>query len=267
MASYSAQEVSALRKATGAGILDCKKALEQNEGDVEAAKQWLREQGLVSAGKRADRESAEGAVSVVLTGGDPAVGAVVELRCETDFVAKSADYVALTDKLAASYAAEGDGGIDALADAVDELKVTLKENISVGRRERFEAVAGGVLGDYQHVQAGRGTIAVLVELIGSTPEIAHDIAVHIAFANPRYLTEADVPAETVAAERQTIETMARNEGKPDAALEKIIEGRLRGFYKELCLLDQAYVRDEKKTVAQYIGGATITRFARVAISG
>lgn len=265
MASFSAQEVSALRKATGAGILDCKKALEQNEGDVEAAKQWLREQGLASAGKRADRENAEGAVAVVLTGGEPAVGAIVELRCETDFVAKSGDFVALTDKLAASLAAEGDEGVDALSDAVDELKVTLKENIAVGRTVRFEAPEGGVLGDYQHVQAGRGTIAVLIELVGSTPEIAHDLAVHIAFANPQYLSEADVPAEKVAAERQTIETIARNEGKPEAAMEKIVEGRLRAFYKELCLLDQPYVRDEKQTVSQYIGGATVTRFARVAI--
>jgi elongation factor Ts len=267
MASFSAQDVSALRKTTGAGILDCKKALEQTEGDVEAAKQWLREQGLVSAGKRAGRENAEGAVAVVLTGGDPAVGAIVELRSETDFVAKSGDFVALTDKLAASYAAEGDAGIDALSGPVDELKVTLKENIAVGRRERFEAPAGGVLGDYLHVQAGRGTIAVLVELTGGTAEIAHDVAVHIAFANPQYLSEKDVPEEMVAAERQTIETIARNEGKPEAALEKIIEGRLRGFYKELCLLDQSYVRDEKKTVAQYVGDATITRFARVAIGG
>src|SRR5580704_8255405 len=105
MASFSAQDVSALRKTTGAGILDCKKALESNDGDVEAAQQWLREQGLASAGKRAERENTDGAVAVVLTGGEPAVGAAVELRCETDFVAKSPDFVVLADKLAAAYAA------------------------------------------------------------------------------------------------------------------------------------------------------------------
>jgi elongation factor Ts len=267
MASFSAQDVSALRKATGAGILDCKRALEATNGDLEAAKRWLREQGLVSAGKRSERENADGAVAVVLTGGDPAVGAVVELRSETDFVAKSSEFVALAEKLAAAYASDADTGIDELAEAVDGLKITLKENIEVGRRERFEAASGAALGSYVHNQAGRGTIGVLVELAGGTPDVAHDVAVHVAFTNPQYLSQADVPEEKVAAERETIEAMARNEGKPEAAMEKIVEGRLRAFFKELCLLEQPYVRDEKKTVAQYVGDATITRFVRVAIGG
>lgn len=262
MADITAKMVQALRQATGAGILDCRRALQETDGDFEAAKQWLREQGLVSAGKRADRESSEGAVSVIVTGD---TGAIVELRCETDFVAKSAEFVALVDKMASVCATDGDDAVEQFAEEVDQLKVTLKENISVGRVERFEAAEGGILGSYLHIQADRGVNAVLVELAGGTAELAHDLAVHIAFARPEYLRVEDVPEDLVDAERKTFEAAARHEGKPDAAVPKVVEGRVRGWLKERCLLEQSYVRDEKKTIAQVLGDATVVRFAQVVV--
>jgi elongation factor Ts len=267
MSEITTKDIQALRQATGAGILDCRKALQENAGDLEAAKQWLREKGLVSAGRRAERESSEGAVAVVVTGGADQAGAVVELRCETDFVAKSPDFVALVDKLAALVADEGTEALESLAGEIDELKVTLKENIGLGRVERFAAPAGSLLGSYLHIQSERGVNGVLVEVAGGSPEIAHELALHIAFARPRYLRKQDVPAELIEAERATFESLARNEGKPEAALAKIVEGRLHGWLAEQCLLEQKYVRDEKLTIAGMLGDATVTRFAQVVIGG
>ena len=169
MAEVTAKDVAELRKATGAGILDCRRALQENDGDMEKAKQWLREQGLAGAGKRGDRERAEGAVSVVVTD-QGRKGAVVALECETDFVAKSADFVRLVDSLAEAFALDGEAGIAKYQDEIDQLKVTLKENIAVGRHERFEAPAGAVLDSYLHIQNGRGVNGVLVELTGGTSE-------------------------------------------------------------------------------------------------
>ncbi len=265
MAQFSAKDVAELRKVTGAGILDCKAALEENDGDIEKAAQWLREQGKVSAGKRAGRERSEGAVSVVVDG---SLGAIVALECETDFVAKSADFVQLVDELAAELAAGGEQAVAAQSDRVEKIALVLKENIAVGRTQRFEAPEGSVLGSYLHIQNGRGVNAVLVELGGGSAELAHNIAVHIAFARPEYLRREDVPEDLIAAERQTVEAIALNEGKPEAALSKIIEGRLNGWFKERCLLEQSYVRDEKQTISALLtasGGAEIHRFAQVVV--
>jgi elongation factor Ts len=265
MAEITAKDIAALRRMTGAGILACREALEATGGDLEAAKQWLREKGLVSAGQRADRENDEGAVSVVVLGDGRQVGAIIELKCETDFVAKSTDFVALVDKLATACATDGTAALAGHADEVDSLKVTLKENIALGRVERFEAAEGSVLGSYLHIQADRGVNAVLVEVGGGDHDLAHNLAIHIAFTRPQYLRVEDVPEEVVATERKTLEAQSRNEGKPEAAMDKIVEGRLRGWYKERVLLEQGYVRDEKKTIAQLLGDATIVRFAQVAI--
>ena len=265
MASFTAKEVAELRKRTGAGILDCREALQECNGDLEKAEQWLREQGKISARKREDRQRQEGAVAVVVEG---LVGAIVALECETDFVAKSAEFVQLVDELAAELAAGGEGALEAQAERVEKLAVTLKENIAIGQTRRFEAPVGSVIGSYQHIQNGRGVNAVLVELAGGTPELAHDIAVHVAFTRPEYLRREDVPEEIVAAERQTVEAIARNEGKPDAALPKIIEGRLNGWFKERCLLQQPYVRDEKQTIADLLranGNVELRRFAQVVV--
>jgi elongation factor Ts len=260
--AFTAKDVQALRQATGAGMMDCKKALEANEGDMEAAKQWLREKGLAASSKRSDRENTQGVVALHLEGN---VGAIVKLKCETDFVAGSDQFKAEADALAALVAARGAEAVAERAAALDDLKITLKENIELGDVVRIEAATGNVLDSYLHIQGGRGVNAVLVELAGGSVELAHDIAVHVAFARPKYLTRDDVPADVVAAERATLETISRNEGKPEAALPKIVEGRLNGFFKDIVLLDQPFAKDDKQSVSQVLGGATIVRYAQVEI--
>lgn len=262
MAKITPKDIQALRQATGVGMLDAKRALEESDGDMEAATQWLRVQGLAGAAKREDREASQGAVAVVREG---PVAALVELRCETDFVAKSHDFVALADELAAVVVAKGEDAVAERSDEVDRLRTTLKENISVGRVVRVEAVGGEVLDTYLHQQAGRGVNGVIVEVRGGSPELAHDLAVHIAFAKPMYLRREDVPEADAAAERATVEEISRNEGKPEAALAKIVEGRMGGWYRERCLLEQPYVRDEKQTIATLLGPAEVVRFAQVVI--
>jgi elongation factor Ts len=193
------------------------------------------------------------------------VASIVQLRSETDFVAKSAEFVEMVSALAELVAAKGEGALDERSDELDQMKVTLKENISVGKVVRIEAPDGGVVDSYLHVQAGRGVNAVVVALDGGTEELAHDIAAHIAFARPTYISRDEVPEAEVAAERETVEKIARNEGKPEAALPKIVDGRLGGWYKERVLLDQPYVRDEKQTIAKLLGSAQVAQFAQVVV--
>lgn len=265
MAKVAAKDIVALRQATGAGILDARRALEETEGDFDKAKQWLREQGLSGADKRGGRERAEGAVSVVVIG-EGRLGAVVALECETDFVAKSAEFVRLVDALAETLATEGEAGLAAHAAEIDALKVTLKENIAVGGHQRFEVAPDAILESYLHVQNGRGVNGVLVEATGMTPELAHNIAVHIGFARPEFLRREDVPKEAVDAERETILAIARNEGKPEAQLEKVVDGRMRGWFKERVLYDQDYAKDDKVTIEKLLtDGAKILRFAQVVV--
>jgi elongation factor Ts len=260
--SFTAKDVQALRQATGAGMMDAKKALEANDGDMEASKQWLREKGLAASAKRDDRENNQGVVSLVIEGN---VGAIVKVKSETDFVASSDQFKAEADTLARLVAAKGEAAVAERAAALDDLKIVLKENIELGEVVRFEAAPGNVIDSYVHIQGGRGVNAVLVEMSGATPELAHDVAVHIAFARPKYLSRADVPADIVDHERQTLEVISRNEGKPEAALPKIIEGRLNGFFKDVALLDQPYAKDDKQSITQFIGSASIVRFAQVEI--
>jgi elongation factor Ts len=262
VADYTAKDVSALRQMTGAGMLDCKNALEECAGDMEEAAKLLRMKGLAGAAKRSDREASEGAVAAARSGD---AAAVVELRCETDFVAKADEFVALADELATLVAAKGEEATGEVADEIDRLRATLKENISVGRVRRLVAEAGQVLDTYVHQQAGRGVNAVAVVLEGGSEELAHDIAVHIAFTKPAYLSRDEVPETEAAAERTTLEQISRNEGKPEAALDKIVEGRMTGWFKERVLLDQSYVRDEKQTIAGMLGSARIVSFAQVVI--
>jgi elongation factor Ts len=264
MPDFTAKDVQALRQATGAGMMDAKRALEATSGDMESSKRWLREQGLAGAAKRADREATQGAVALAADGG---AAAIVELRCETDFVAKADDFVSLVDELASLVAAKGEDAISERTEAIDDLRTKLKENISVGQVVRFALEEGTELGTYLHVQAGRGVNGVLVEVRGGSADLAHDIAVHIAFARPAYLRREDVPDSEVATERETVEAIARNEGKPDAALAKIVEGRMNGWYKDRVLLEQPYARDEKKTIAQLLGPAEVVRFAQVVVGG
>ncbi len=260
--AFTAKDVQALRQATGAGMMDSKKALEANDGDMERAKQWLREKGLAASAKRDDRENTQGTVALVVDGN---VGAIVELKSETDFVAGSDQFKDEAQRLAELVAAEGVDAVNQRAAELEDLKITLKEKIELGRVRRLEAQDGQVLDSYLHVQNGRGVNAVLVVVEGGTPELAHDVAVHIAFARPKYLSRDDVPAEEVEAERKTLETITRNEGKPEAALPKIVEGRLGGFFKNVALLDQPFAKDDKQSVSQVLGGAKIVQFAQVEI--
>ncbi len=283
MAEFGAKDVAALRKATGAGMMDAKRALEASDGDAEKAKDWLREKGLAGAGKRAGRAADQGAIDVVVEGG---TGALVELNCETDFVAKGSDFKAAVTSLARHVVANGDENLveqsydgSTVAESLVLLSAKLGEKIELGRVVRYES-PDGLLDGYKHIQNDRGTIGVLVELGGvalggegaaneKSQAVAHDIALHIASAAPRYVTRDDIPADVVAKEREVLEALTRNENKPEAALPKIVEGRLNGFYKDVALAEQGFVREPKTTVKQLLADlgpdATVRRFARVKI--
>jgi len=260
--SYTAKDVQSLRQTTGAGMMDCKKALEENGGEIEAAKQWLREKGLAASAKRDDRENAQGVVAIIV---EATRASIIKLKCETDFVASSDGFKAAADALAQSILEKGEAGLSDHSTKIDDLKITLKEKIEVGETIRFEAASGNVLDFYNHIQGGRGVNGVIVEMSGATQEIAHDVAVHIAFARPRYLRREDVPADVVEKERATLEIVTRNEGKPEQAIAKVVEGRITGFFKDICLLEQPYAKDDKLSIAQFIGSAQIVRFAQVEI--
>ena len=173
--------------------------------------------------------------------------------------------MAEADALAALVRTKGEAAVDERAKELEDLKILLKEKIEIGEVVRFEAAPGNIMDSYVHVQGGRGVNVVLVEMSGATEELAHDIAVHIAFARPKYLNKEDVPADVIAAERATLETITRNEGKPEAAIGKIVDGRIQGFFKDIVLLEQPFAKDDKKSVAQMLGNAKVVRFAQVEI--
>jgi elongation factor Ts len=264
MADFTAKDVQTLRQATGAGMMDAKKALTENDGDMEAAAQWLREKGLAKVAKLDDRENSQGSVTAVVDG---QVGAIVQLKSETDFSAKADDFTSLVQDLAELVVAKGTDAVAELNDELDTLKIQKKENIEVGTVVRFEAADGNILDSYLHLQDGRGVNAVLVELEGGTKDLAHDIAVHIAFAKPAYLNRDEVPAADAERERQALLDITKAEGKPEQAWDKIVEGRLNAWYKEQVLLEQGFVRDDKQTITQLLGDATLVRFAQVYIGG
>ena len=261
----TAKDVQELRKRTGAGILDCRRALEESDGDQVEAERLLRERGVISAGKRQHRDRTEGAVAVAVHGDGKAVGAIAMLECETDFVAKSPEFVSLVEELANELAAKGEEGLAQYSDRIENLALISKENIALGRTVRFEAPGSAIIGSYLHVQNGRGVNAVLVEISGVDEVLAHDVALHIAFARPEYVRREDVPAEQIADFRRTAEAIAHNEGKPQAALAKIVEGRLQGWYRERVLLEQPFVRDERQTIGQLLVGEELLRFAQVVV--
>jgi elongation factor Ts len=262
MAEFGAKDVKALRDATGAGMMDAKRALEENDGDSEAAAKWLREQGIVKSAGRADRENTQGSVAIAA---EANAAALVELKSETDFTAKSDNFVALVQRLADAVLADGEGAVDGLKDAIDDLKITTKENIELGKVARVEAGDGQVLDTYLHRQDGRGVNGVLVLLNGGTPELAHALSLHIAFAKPKYLRRDEVPADAIAAERSTFEATTRNEGKPEQAIPKIVEGRVNAWIAEQTLLEQKMIPEEKEPVEKALGAATVDRFVQAVI--
>ena len=258
--SVTAKDVQNLRQATGAGMMDAKRALEETDGDFDAAAKSLREKGLAKSVDRSDRESTQGVVAVATA---PSVAAIVELKCETDFVAKSDDFIAVAQQLADAVAA--DGSIDAHKGRVDDLKVTLKENIGVGRIERIDVADGESVDTYLHKQDGRGVNAVIVVLAGGDTALAHEVAVSAAFSRPKYLSRDEVPQADADEERSTLEGITRAEGKPEQAIEKIVESRLNAWYKDQVLLEQPYAKDDKQSITQLLGDAKLVRFAQVYI--
>jgi len=262
MPDFTAKDVKALRDATGAGMMDAKKALQENDGDMEDAAQWLREKGLAKVAKLEDRENTQGSVVVVVEGN---VGAIVELKSETDFSAKADDFTSLVQDMADLVVAKGADAVSELNDELDSLRIAKKENIELGSVVRFEAADGNILDSYLHLQDGRGVNAVLVELAGGNRELAHDIAVHIAFSKPPYLTRDEVPVDAVDKERQALLDITKAEGKPEQAWPKIVDGRLNAWFKDQVLLEQGFVRDDKQTITQLLGDATLVRFAQVYI--
>jgi elongation factor Ts len=263
MSNISAKDVQALRKASGAGMMDSKRALEATGGDMDAAAQWLREKGIVKMVDRLDRTSNQGAVAISNDGNR---AALVELKAETDFSAKSADFVALVNELADLVLAKGEAAVDERKAEVEHLNITKKENISVGRVARFEAAEGNLVDTYLHRQDGRGVVGVLLEGAGVERELLHEVALHVAFAKPRYLQRDDIPPADIEKERANLLEITKAEGKPEAAWPKIVDGRVNAWIADQTLLEQG-MHGDKETVAQRIGSGRIVRMAVAVIQG
>ena len=273
MANTTAADVKKLRELTGAGMMDCKKALDEAEGNVEKAVELLRIKGQKGVAKREGRDASNGAVVSLLEGGNS--GVLVELNCETDFVAKGGRFVEVANALAAHVAATSPADLEAalaseikpgqtVQQFVDEANAGLGEKIVF---RRFAQFTGGVyVAAYMHRTDPDlpPAIGVLVELDQENAEIAKDVAQHIAAFAPKYLSREDIPAEALESERRIAEATAREEGKPEAALPRIVEGRVTGFVKENSVLEQAFAKDSKKTVQKVLdeAGVKLVRFAR-----
>lgn len=273
MAEISAKAVKALREQTGAGMMDCKRALAESGGDVEKAVLVLRERGLAKAGKREGRATSEGVIAISLSGG---TGGMVELGCETDFVARTDDFQALGASLAGAVAADaGIGSADALieaqldgqkvGDAVTAAIAKLGENVVVKRVARIE-VAEGIVGGYVH--AG-GKLGVLVGVSGPSDDretVAKDIAMHVAAADPSPVSVSrdGVSKELLDNEREVYRNQALKEGKPEKVLDRIVEGKLNKFVSDICLIEQPFVKDPDKSVGDLLkaGDLTVTGFER-----
>lgn len=276
MANYSVADIKALREKTGAGMLDVKKALDEADGDSEKALEIIRVKGLKGIGKREGRSASDGLVTAWVgptADGEGQSAVLLEVNSETDFVAKNQTFIAFADRVLAAAVASGARDADALLAAdsegtpvqtvVDEIAATIGEKIVVRRLARL---AGEHVEVYLH-KVNKDLppqVGVLVATDAAGASVARDIATHIAAYSPTYLSRDDVPADVVASERHIAEETARGEGKPEAALPKIVEGRLNGFFKENVLLDQAFARDAKKSVAQVLAevGGTVTGYAR-----
>jgi elongation factor Ts len=268
MANFSATDVKRLRELTGAGMMDCKKALEESDGDLDKAIELLRVKGAAKAAKRgAEREASSGLVA-------HAPGVLVELNSETDFVAKGEEFITTAQKIAdAASQAEVDD-VEALkavplddqtvGDVVENLAISIGEKIELGRFARFD----GEVVAYMHKRAADlpPAVGVLVEYTGDA-DAARGAAMQIAAMRPQYLTREDVPAEVVDKEREIAEQTSREEGKPEQAIAKITEGRLNGFFKDVVLLEQPSVTENKKSVKAVLdeSGTTLTRFARIEV--
>ncbi|MFD7508683.1 translation elongation factor Ts [Streptomyces sp. NPDC059853] len=276
MANYTAADVKKLRELTGAGMMDCKKALDEAEGNVDKAVEILRVKGQKGVAKREGRTAENGAVTSLISD-DATSGVLVELKCETDFVAKGDKFQVAVAAIAQHVADTAPADLETLLSSeiepgksvqayVDEANATLGEKIVLDRFARF---TGGYVGSYLHrtnpdLPPQVGVLVELAEGGDQAAQVVKDVAQHIAAFAPRFLSREDVPAELVESERRVAEATAREEGKPEAALARIVEGRVNGFYKENVLLDQPFAKDNKKTVQKVLteAGATVKNFAR-----
>ncbi len=267
----TASLVKELREKTGAGMMDCKKVLTETDGDMEKAIELLRERGIAKAAKKSGRIAAEGLVEAYVSE-DGKVGAIVEVNSETDFVAKNEEFKTFVMNVAKQIVEKNPKDVEELL-AQDSIEVpgktvnevliekiaTIGENMTIRRFARFESE--GLVEKYIH---GDGKIAVLVNMKKGNPEVAKDICMQIAAARPEYLNEQSVPAERVEKEKEILKIQTMNEGKPEAIAEKIVQGRIGKFFSEICLVDQAFVKDPNKKVSQVLkeNDAEVVEFAR-----
>ena len=273
MANYTAADVKTLRERSGAGMMDCKSALDEANGDIDKAMEVLRLKGLKGVTKREGRTTSNGIIIARVAGNK---GYLIELACETDFVAKAEKFVGLGDLIADAIAAAGAETVEAglaasvsgktVGDAITDEAAIMGEKVEL---RKVHVVSDDNIDAYLHRTSKDlpPQVGVLLAFKGSDVETAHDVAVHIAAFSPTYLTIADVPQDIVDTERRIATETARNEGKPEAALEKIVEGRVKGFFKENCLLEQDFAKDNKLSVAQVLEqhGLTVSSFVRLRV--
>jgi len=264
--AITAAAVKELRERTGAGMMDCKKALTANDGDMQKAIDWLREKGIAKAAKKSGRVAAEGAVAAYITP-DGKTGVLLEVNCETDFTANNENFRALEKQIIEHIAATKPADLDALndsaiggkkvSDLVTEATATIGEKISVRRFVVYETA--GKLTSYIHMG---GKIGVLVDMTGGTDELGKDVAMQIAAANPSAVDRAGVDATELEHEKEILRKQALEEGKPEKIVEKMVLGRINKFYKEVCLVEQIFVKDSDKTVKDILGDVKVARFTR-----
>jgi elongation factor Ts len=273
--AITAQAVKELRDRTGAGMMDCKKALTETGGDLEEAIKFLRTKGLAAAAKKAHRTASDGAVVVA---GDEASMVVLELNCETDFVARNPEFVAFAEELASQALSSGASSVDELVaqpfsgdpehtveEALSQKVATIGENIVLNRLERIVASEGNTLNSYIH---GGGKIGVVVEGSGGvSAEALHDVALHVAATEPRFVNREEVTDDLLESEREIALKQAMEQGKPEEIAKRIVEGKMEKFFVSEVLLEQAFAKDPSKSVKQHLtesagDGATVVRFVR-----
>ena len=264
--AVTAAMVKDLREKTGAGMMDCKKALAETDGDMQKAIDYLREKGIAKAAKKSGRIAAEGAVAAFVSK-DEKIGVVVEVNCETDFAAKNEQFRALEKQIAETIAEKNPKDLDALneikiggkkiSDLVTEATATIGEKISIRRFTRY--TTEGRIASYIHLG---GKIGVLVDLTGGTVDLGKDVAMQIAASNPLAVDRDGVPTEELEHEKEVLRKQALEEGKPEKIIERMVEGRIKKFYQEVCLVEQVFVKDPDKTVKDILGKTKVNRFAR-----
>ena len=264
--SISAADVKALREKTGVGMMDCKKALSQSNGDVDAAVKYLREKGLAAASKKAERSTNEGSVFTIVSS-DSTKGMILELNCETDFVSGNEQFKELGTEIATTALNSNVDSIDALSNLVisgkdfkqylSDAVLRLGENLTV---KRLELISAESLVSYVHMG---GKIGVMVGFSGDVGEVGTDIAMHTAAAAPSYLTREEVPSADLDSEREILKKQVLAEGKPENIVDKIVEGKIGKFYKENCLVEQGFVKDPSQAIKDVVPeGVSITLFRR-----